>query len=140
MTPEVDDKHPLLDPSLDPEEEPSDEPGEYCDEAGQLDPALFEMQATFCRTMGHPHRLMILYLLKDHELCVGDLAEQLGISQPSVSQHLSAMRGVGMVSTRREGQYVYYSLADDSISQACDMVRGILTRRVHARSALLQGK
>jgi len=124
---------PLLDPSVDPDADPDVEP-----EA--LDPTLFEMQAAFCRTMGHPHRLMILYVLKERELCVGDIAERLRVSQPSVSQHLSAMRGVGMLSMRREGQFVYYRLADESISQACEMVREILTRSIHARSALLGGK
>jgi DNA-binding transcriptional ArsR family regulator len=120
---------PLLDPSVDPDEEPE-----------TLDPTLFEMQASFCRTMGHPHRLMILYVLKECEMCVGDIAGRLRVSQPSISQHLSAMRSVGMVSMRREGQFVYYRLADESISQACEMVRGILTRSVHARSAQLGGK
>ncbi len=103
------------------------------------DLALFEMQAELCRTMGNGHRLMILHILRDGERCVGELGELMDLSQPAISQHLAVMRKVGVVTTRRQGQNIFYSLADPEISSACDLMRGILERRLMARSSLLNG-
>ena len=102
-----------------------------------LDPALAELQAELCRTMGHPGRLMIMYALRGGECCVSEISEHLDLSQPAVSQHLAVLRNVGMVVTRREGQHVFYRLADPEISTACDLIRGILRRRIQARSDVL---
>ena len=103
------------------------------------DMALFEMQAELCRTMGNPHRLMILHVLREGERCVSELCVRMDLSQPAISQHLAVMRKVGAVVTRRQGQNIYYRLADPEISSACDLMRGILERRVTARSNLLNG-
>jgi len=105
-----------------------------------LDPALAELQAELCRTMGHPGRLMIMYALRGGECCVSEISEHLELSQPTVSQHLAVLRKAGMVKTRRDGQHVYYCLADPEISTACDMIRGILRRRVQARSDVLDAQ
>ncbi len=64
------------------------------------------------KTLGHPGRLMILCNLADGERSVGDLAEDLDMSQSSLSQHLARMRSEGLVETRRESQTVYYRLRD----------------------------
>lgn len=101
-----------------------------------LDPTLAALQAELCRTMGHPSRLMIMYALRSGERCVSELAEALDIPQPAVSQHLAALRKVGMVAMRREGQHRYYELADPHIGTACDTIRGILQRRIQRRSDL----
>ena len=105
----------------------------------ELDQALFEMQAELCRTMGNAYRLMILHVLRSGERCVGDLSGLMGLTQPAISQHLAVMRKAGVVTTRRQGQNVFYRLADPQISTACDLMRGILERRVHSRSSLLNG-
>lgn len=62
------------------------------------------------KTLGHAGRLMILCNLANTERSVGDLAEQLEMSQSSLSQHLARMRSEGLVETRRESQTVFYSL------------------------------
>jgi len=105
-----------------------------------LDPQLFEMQAEFCRMMGNRNRLMILHALREGEMCVSDLTEILGTSQPVVSQHLAVLRKIGVLVTRRDGQHVFYALSDPNISSACDMIRSILQRNVEERSAVLGGK
>ncbi len=104
-----------------------------------LDPQLFEIQAEFCRMMGNRNRLMILHALREGEMCVSDLTEILGVSQPVVSQHLAVLRKLGVVLMRRDGQHVFYSLSDPNISSACDMIRAILQRTVQARSEVLGG-
>ena len=53
-------------------------------------------------------RLRILCLLHDGEMCVGDILGVLGVPQPTASRHLAYLRKAGLVSTRREGTWVYY--------------------------------
>lgn len=56
-------------------------------------------------------RLRILHLLKQREMCVGDLVKILRVPQPTASRHLSYLRRAGLTVTRSEGQWRYYSLA-----------------------------
>lgn len=56
-------------------------------------------------------RLRVLHLLKGGELCVCDLVEVLGVSQPKVSRHLAYLRRAGLVEARREGLWMHYRLA-----------------------------
>ena len=58
------------------------------------------------------------------------LAEELGISQPNVSQHLAIMRSAGVVEAERDGREVRYRLADPEIIVACETMRGVLVRRL----------
>lgn len=67
------------------------------------------------KTLGHAGRLMILCNLANEERSVGDLAEQLEMSQSSLSQHLARMRREGLVETRRESQTVYYRLSEGEV-------------------------
>lgn len=56
-------------------------------------------------------RLRILNVLRDGELCVGDLVEILGVPQPTASRHLAQLREAGLVRTRRQGLWCFYTLA-----------------------------
>lgn len=69
--------------------------------------------ADFLKALAHESRLLILCLLADNEKSVGDLERILGLRQPAVSQQLARLRTDGLVSTRREGKIVYYSLASE---------------------------
>lgn len=73
------------------------------------------MAETF-KLLGDPSRLRIIHALSRGELCVCDLAEMLGIARPAVSNHLRLLRSMRLVSHRREGKLVFYSLADDHIA------------------------
>ena len=81
-----------------------------------LDPVLFNVKAEeaagLLRSMANPHRLMILCRLGDKELSVGELRQGAALSQSSLSQHLGVLRQEGLVRTRREGQSIFYSIAD----------------------------
>jgi DNA-binding transcriptional ArsR family regulator len=63
------------------------------------------------KAMAHEDRLLLLCQLIEGEHNVGELEECVGIRQPSLSQHLGVLREEGLVSARREGKYIYYSLA-----------------------------
>lgn len=58
-----------------------------------------------------PTRLRILHLLREGELCVGNLVTILGMPQPTISRHLAYLRRSQLVETRKSGLWMYYSLA-----------------------------
>jgi len=64
----------------------------------------------FLRSLSHPHRLLILCQLSQGERSVGELADTLDVRQPTLSQHLARLRAEGLVSTRRDGNVIYYRL------------------------------
>ena len=72
----------------------------------------YEMLASLGQAMAHPTRLYILDALARQEACVCHLTALLGQRQAHVSQHLRVLKDAGLVSDRRDGQMVYYSLAD----------------------------
>ncbi len=74
------------------------------------------MAETF-KTLSDPTRVRILYLLSRKELCVHDIAQLLGISQPAASHHLRVLRMLRLVRTRRAGRSTYYALDDEHVVQ-----------------------
>src|SRR5665811_1048324 len=78
------------------------------------------------RFLGDPTRLRILALMARSEICVCDLTEQLDISQPLISYHLGKLRNAGMVRTRRDGNWVYYSLDPEKWDTTLAPVRAML--------------
>lgn len=77
--------------------------------------AAAERASAMMKTLGHSGRLMVLCNLADGERAVGELAEDVGLSQSTLSQHLARMRSEGLVTTRRESQTIYYRLADGDV-------------------------
>lgn len=88
------------------------------------------LQAEILRTLAHPSRLRIIHRLADGPVEVGRIAADLGISQPNASQHLAVMRAAGVVDAERSGREVRYRLSDPEIVVACDLMRGVLARRL----------
>jgi len=73
--------------------------------------------AGLMKALGNESRLMILCMLADGERSVGDLNETIPLSQSALSQQLARLRQQGLVSTRRESQTIYYSLAEGPADQ-----------------------
>ena len=69
----------------------------------------------FLKQLANGNRLMVLCALSEGELSVGELNEQIPLSQSALSQHLAKLRSAGFVSTRRESQTIYYQLADKRV-------------------------
>ena len=68
--------------------------------------------AEFFRTIGSDTRLKILLALDSRELCAGHLAQAVGMAPSAVSNQLKALKAARLVTVRREGKMLYYSLAD----------------------------
>ncbi|MEW6599337.1 MAG: metalloregulator ArsR/SmtB family transcription factor [Nitrospirota bacterium] len=60
-------------------------------------------------------RLKILSLMKDGEICVCDIAETLGMTQPNISFHLSMLKEAGLIKDRKNGRWIHYSLAESDM-------------------------
>lgn len=92
------------------------------DTLGKLQPIVeYSRLATLFKMFGDPTRVRLLHALEQNELCVCDLAVLLGVSKSAVSHQLKALRLVNLVKFRREGQVVYYSLADDHVKVLLDV-------------------
>ena len=91
---------------------------------------LFKLKAELCKTFSDPKRLMIINGLRDGEKSVSDLVDMLQVPQAVVSRHLAVLRGKGVVSARREGVNIFYSLTNSRIVDACDIVQEILLEQV----------
>jgi len=76
-----------------------------------------EQAVTLLKAMANNHRLMILCALSSVELSVTALNDIVPVAQSSLSQHLAWLRREGMVTTRRESQTIYYSLASDEVRE-----------------------
>lgn len=92
--------------------------------------AVYRMQSDFCRALTNPIRLEILHLLGEGERTVTALATLTKLRQANVSQHLAVMRRSRVIKERREGNNVYYSLANAKITEACGMIRCIMTEQL----------
>ena len=81
---------------------------------------LYDLAELF-KIFGDSTRIKILYALFEAELCVNDIAETLNLSQTAVSHQLRILRANKLVSGRKEGKNVRYSLADDHVRTIIDM-------------------
>src|SRR3982750_132990 len=96
-----------------------------------------EAKATLFRVLGHPARVRILELLRDGERSVGALQAELELDSGGTSQHLAALRRIGLVASRREGTSVYYRVEDEGVFDLLAAGRSIISRRLATEQSLL---
>ena len=72
--------------------------------------------ATAFKMLGDPTRLLILMALREHEMCVCDLAAFTGLTESAISHQLRRLKDTSLVKKRRDGQILYYSLDDDHVA------------------------
>lgn len=80
------------------------------------------LHATVCKALSEPKRILILDTLRSGERSVSEICEELGLSQTNASQHLSVLRNRGLVRSRRDAQWVYYSLVSPKVTEAIDLL------------------
>jgi len=96
----------------------------------EYDLELYKLKAEISKTFSDPKRLMIINELRNGERQVSELAQALKLPQAVVSRQLALLRTRGVVTPRREGTSVYYSLTDLKIIEACDLVHQVLLNRL----------
>ncbi len=90
----------------------------------ELEPRADEA-AELLAAMSNPKRLLILCHLLDEELSVNELSERVDVAQSPLSQHLSKLRALKLVATRRDGQMIFYRLASDGVAKVLTTLHGI---------------
>jgi DNA-binding transcriptional ArsR family regulator len=98
---------------------------------------LIDVIAERFRVIGEPMRIKLLDRLRGGEASVGELSESLGAGQQNVSRHLGVLHAAGIVSRRKDGTRVLYSIADESVFQLCETVCGSLHETVGELATLL---
>ena len=96
------------------------------------------LHAQVCSALGDPNRILIIYALKECSLNVGEIAEALNCSQPTISRHLKTLRDSGIVKAQRNAQSIYYTISDQRVLQALDLLRAVLADSLEGTANLAQ--
>jgi DNA-binding transcriptional ArsR family regulator len=100
---------------------------------------LVELIARRLRLIAEPTRIRLLDQLRDGEQSVNSLAAAMGAGQQNVSKHLTALAEAGVLARRKDGNHVYYRIADASVLGLCEQVCGSLEQQLHALTATITG-
>ena len=84
-----------------------------------IDEAHVATQSKLFKALGDKTRLRMIYLLRTKELCVCEIMAALNLTQPTASHHLGILENAGIVKDRKEGKWVFYSIAEK------ELVRGL---------------
>ena len=103
-----------------------------------LEAEVTQLHAEICGGLADPNRIMLLYTLHQAPHNVTELANELEMPQPMVSRHLKILRERGMVLTKRTGTVVVYSLADERLVQALDLLRAAMHDMLAKRAELVE--
>jgi ArsR family transcriptional regulator len=98
---------------------------------------LYQLKAEFFKTLGHPARIRVLELLSEREHAVAELLPEVGIEAANLSQQLAVLRRMGLVTTRKEGSSVFYSLTSPHVAELLAVARKILTGVLSGQVELL---
>ena len=86
-------------------------------------PVILEVDCVaFCKALADQTRQDILQMLLEGEKNVSDLVEAFDTSQPTISHHLNVLKSLGLVSSRKEGKHVYYSINRENVVECCGIL------------------
>lgn len=100
---------------------------------------LYRMKADFFKTLGHPVRIRVLELLSERDRAVSEMLPEVGIEAANLSQQLAVLRRAGLVTARREGLSVLYTLTSPQVAELLATARAILTGVVADQAEWLDG-
>ncbi len=105
-----------------------------------MDPvvSLSEIKSDMFKALAHPARIRALEVLVEGERSVSDLQPEVGIELPHLSQQLGVLRRAGLVSTRREGTTVFYSIKDDRLVDLMAVARSLLISSLEESREMLE--
>ncbi|MFJ4822429.1 ArsR/SmtB family transcription factor [Streptomyces bacillaris] len=98
---------------------------------------LYRLKAEFFKTLGHPVRIRVLELLSEREHAVSEMLAEVGVEAAHLSQQLAVLRRAGLVTARREGSAVYYTLSNPEVAELLRVARTILTEVLTGQAELL---
>jgi ArsR family transcriptional regulator len=96
-----------------------------------------EVKADLFRALAHPARIRTLELLTEGELSVGEIQPLVGIESSYLSQQLGILRRSGLVTARKDGSQVFYSVADPQLIELLAAAKRVLIRSLSSTEGLL---
>lgn len=105
-----------------------------------MEDQIYAYHAEMCQVLSHPKRLEAINVLRDGEMSVTELSQKLGLTVGNLSQHLSMMKERHVLLTQKEGNMVYYRIANPKLIRCFDMMREMLFEQIRQDAALIQGK
>ena len=105
-----------------------------------MEDQIYTYHAEMCKVFSHPKRLELINILRDGEMSAGELRGKLGLAPANLSQHLTMMRERHILVSRKEGNMVYYRIANHRLLEAFDLLREILFEQIRQDAALIQGQ
>jgi DNA-binding transcriptional ArsR family regulator len=100
--------------------------------------SLRQFKASIFQALAHPTRIAIVEVLRDGELPAGAIIERLGIEQANASQHLAVLRAKHIVTSRKEGNQVFYSVRDPLLIEVLDVMRRYFQAHIEEAMAMLK--
>jgi DNA-binding transcriptional ArsR family regulator len=91
---------------------------------------LYQLHASVCKGLADPKRLILINALRDGERSVTELCDVTQIQQANASQHLAILKSKGLVTSRREGQRVYYRVTSPKINEALDLLLAVMAEQL----------
>jgi ArsR family transcriptional regulator len=101
--------------------------------------ALRRFKAEVFQVLGHPTRIHIVEVLRNKELPVSAILEQVGVEAANLSQHLSVLRSRRLVLNRKDGNQVLYSLRDPMLTEVLDTMKRYFQTHLEESMAMLKG-
>jgi len=104
---------------------------------GPVSTPLYQAKAEFFKALAHPARIRVLELLSEREHSVSEMLADVGLEPAHLSQQLAVLRKMNLVTTRKEGSVVYYSLVSPQVAELLAVARRILTEVLTSQAELL---
>ncbi len=102
-----------------------------------IEKKIYEYHAEMCKVFSHPTRLEIIDTLRESEMNVTEISARIGIGMGNLSQHLGMMRDRRILSTRKEGNVVFYRLTNPKMLKCFDILREILIEQIKKNGNLV---
>ena len=105
-----------------------------------MEERIYAYHAEMCQVFSHPKRLEVINVLRDGEMTVTELSRKLGLTVGNLSQHLSMMKERHVLLSRKEGNMVYYRIANPKLIGCFDTMREMLFEQLRQDAALIAGE
>ena len=103
-----------------------------------IEQEVYKRHADMCKVFSHPIRLEVLNTLREEEMSVSELVGRLQVAIGNLSQHLNMMKQRQVLVSRKDGNVVYYRLANPKMLKAFDLIRQILLEQMQRQSVLVR--
>lgn len=103
-----------------------------------VDSSIIELESSYLRAIAQPTRLKILYFLRAGEKCQCEIIPRMKEDQSNISRHLTHMRDIGILESRKEGVSVYYKIKDKRVFPLLSLVDEMVKEGIKEKAKLVK--